>query len=311
MNHRDAERRREKKYLVRDNNDSLVTIYLVVVNYNSAHLIERLIQSCLQDFELFSQFIIVNNSPEDRAVEQLRAEKVSILETGQNLGFGNGCNVGLNWVWERDRKAIVWLINPDTVLEENILEKVNEFFSQYRKISILGTTIYTPDRKIWFAGGKYIPSRGAIVEENLLANLGQKPYVHCDWVSGCSLLVNLEKFSVCPQFDPEYFLYYEDFDFCQRYRQAGHQIAISDRIAIVHYPSSITNRNIGKKIEHSTYSYLLTLQKYAPLPIFLFRFLRLLIYSLILLPIKPKISLGKFAGVARYWQRQGKKFACF
>ncbi|MBP0018470.1 MAG: glycosyltransferase family 2 protein [Cyanobacteria bacterium SBLK] len=279
------------------------TIYLVVVNYYSANLIERLIQSS-QDSNVDFQFVIVNNSPEDREIEKLKSEKILILETGQNLGFGNGCNVGLSWVWERDRKAIIWLINPDTVLEQNTLEQVKQFFAQYRDISILGTAIYTPDREVWFAGGKFIPRRGAIIEENLLENLSSQPYVSCDWVSGCSLLVNLEKFSVCPQFDPEYFLYYEDFDFCQRYRQAGHPIAISDRISIIHHPSSITNRNIGKKLEHSTYSYLLTLKKYAPLPIFLFRFLRLSLYGLVLLPIKPKMSLGKLAGIARYWQRK-------
>lgn len=280
------------------------TIYLVVVNYYSSDLIERLIQSCSQVYDISYQFVIVDNSPEDRKIEQLKSEKVLVLETEENLGFGNGCNVGLNWVWQCDRKAIVWLINPDTVLEKNTLEQVKLFFSQYRDISILGTAIYTPDGKIWFAGGKYIPSRGAIIEENLLENSAQTPYKNCDWVSGCSLLVNLEKFSACPQFDPEYFLYYEDFDFCQRYRQAGHQIAISDRITIIHHPSSITNRNIGKKLEHSTYSYLLTLKKYAPFPIFLFRFLRLFVYGLILLPIKPKMSLGKLVGISHYLKRK-------
>ncbi|MGK7926341.1 MAG: glycosyltransferase family 2 protein [Spirulina sp.] len=282
------------------------TIYLVVVNYYSSDLIERLIQSCSQILGVSSQFVIVNNSPDDRKIEKLESEKVLILEAGENLGFGNGCNVGLNWVWERDREAIVWLINPDTVLPENTLEQVKQFFSQYRDISILGTVVYTPDREIWFAGGKFIPSRGAIVEENLISQSPDRPYIICDWVSGCSLLVNFEKFSVCPQFDPEYFLYYEDFDFCQRYRQEGHQIAISDRIAVIHHPSSITNRNIGKKLEHSTYSYLLTLQKYSPFPIFLVRWLRLFVYGLILLPLKPKMSLGKLTGVAHYLRRKNR-----
>ena len=283
------------------------TIYLVVVNYYSTDLIERLIRSVSQTSDLSYQFVIVNNSPEDGEIEKLSAEKVLVLETSKNLGFGSGCNVGLNWVWERDREAIVWLINPDTVLPENTLEKVKLFFSQYDRISILGTVVYTPDRKTWFAGGKFIPSQGAIIEENLIPPSSPQPYIICDWVSGCSLLINLEKFSDCPQFDPEYFLYYEDFDFCQRYQQAGHQIAISDRIAIVHYPSSITNRNLSKKLEHSTYSYLLTLQKYAPLPIFLLRFLRLFVYGLILFPLKPQTSRGKLTGIVRYLKRKNPK----
>jgi N-acetylglucosaminyl-diphospho-decaprenol L-rhamnosyltransferase len=151
--------------------------------------------------------------------------------------------------------------------------------------------------------GNFIPSRGAIIEENVLVNSSHQLYIICDWVSGCSLLVNLEKFPDLPQFDPQYFLYYEDFDFCQRYQKKGHQIAITDRIAIVHYPSSITNRNIGKKLEHSTYSYLLTLEKYTPFPIFLLRFCRLFIYGLILFPIRPQIGWGKLVGMTRYLRR--------
>ncbi|MEA5469002.1 glycosyltransferase family 2 protein [Spirulina sp. 06S082] len=275
-------------------------IYLVVVNYNSTDLVKRLIKSCLSISNVLYQFVIINNSPEDDTIKTLESEKVFILETEKNIGFGNGCNVGLNWIWKRDRGAIVWLINPDTILPKNTLEQVEPFFSQYSHISILGTVIYTPEEKIWFAGGKFIPSRGAIIEENLIDRASEEPYVICDWISGCSLLINFEKFSICPQFDPQYFLYYEDFDFCQRYRQEEHQIAITDRMAIVHYPSSITNRNIKKKLEHSTYSYLLTLNKYAPLSIFLFRFFRVFIYGLILLPIKPQISLGKLMGISRY-----------
>ncbi len=124
--------------------------------------------------------------------------------------------------------------------------------------------------------------------------------IPCDWVSGCSLLINLRHFSFCPQFDPAYFLYYEDFDFCRRYVSQGHELAITRQLAIIHEPSSITNRNITKKMQHSTYSYLLTLQKYTNPLIFLLRFLRLSLNTLLILPFKPQVAFGKLAGVFSY-----------
>lgn len=136
----------------------------------------------------------------------------------------------------------------------------------------------------------------------------QSDYRVCDWVSGCSLIINLRQFQDCPQFDANYFLYYEDFDFCQRYQQQGHLIAMTAQISITHQVSAVTNRNLRQKFYHSTYSYLLTLEKYTNSLIFYVRLMRLLIYSLILFPFRRAIALGKITGTWHYFQH--KFLAC-
>jgi hypothetical protein len=60
------------------------------------------------------------------------------------------------------------------------------------------------------------------------------------------------------------------------------------------------SRHHGVKLRHSTYSYLLTLERYTNPLIFSLRFLRLLLYSLILLIFKPQIALGKLIGIYSY-----------
>lgn len=173
------------------------------------------------------------------------------------------------------------------------------FFNLYPELSILGTIIYNPENKIWFAGGHFIPENGAILEVDLLTNT-DTDYVNCDWVSGCSLIVNLHNFSECPLFDNAYFLYYEDFDFCKRYTNQGHLIAVTKKIAVIHQPSSITNRNIFKKIRYSTYSYLFTINRYTNKFIFNMRFIQQIFKATIALPIKPKAALGKIYGIFDY-----------
>jgi GT2 family glycosyltransferase len=278
-------------------------IYFLTVNYYSTPLIDRLIRSLPPNPTIPHQLIIVNNSPEDQTLQPLGSNTVWILQAKTNLGFGNACNLGLNWVYAQDPNAIVWIINPDAYLRENTLEKVPDFFKAHPEISILGTPIYTPTGDIWFGGGRFIPERGAILSTDLLSSQPETTCVSCDWVSGCSLLINLLHFPDCPQFDPAYFLYYEDFDFCRRYATVGHQIAITSQLAVVHQPSSITDRNIAKKFKHSTYSYLLTLKRYTNKAIFLQRFLRLTLYALILLVLKPQTAFGKLAGVSSYLGR--------
>jgi len=277
-------------------------IYLLIVNYYSTDLIIRLIHSFPSSQIISHQIVIVNNSSNDQALQELKDDRILILEAKANLGFGKACNLGLNWIYAQDPNAIAWIINPDTYLPENTLEKVPGLFEAY-PVSILGTLIYTPTGEVWFAGGQFIPNQGAILSTNLLDSHSEATCVSCDWVSGCSLLINLQHFPECPQFDPAYFLYYEDFDFCRRYATMGHQIAITNQLSIVHQPSSIADRNIVKKFQHSTYSYLLTLERYTKKEVFLWRFLRLTLHALILLVIKPQTAFGKLAGVLSYLGR--------
>lgn len=125
-----------------------------------------------------------------------------------------------------------------------------------------------------------------------------------DWVTGCSILINFKNFKSCPEFDQDYFLYYEDFDFCRRYAKQGHKIAITQKISVVHKPSSITNKNPDLKLEHSIYSYLLSLEKHTSRLVLIYRLIRITITALISLPINHKIGGIKLKAIWKYSQNQ-------
>jgi N-acetylglucosaminyl-diphospho-decaprenol L-rhamnosyltransferase len=292
-------------YFTNANGDysELRVIYLLIVNYHSTDLIRNLINSINNNFQKY-QVIVINNSAEDQTIDLLKSELVTVVHNQENLGFGQGCNLGLELIYQRDQNAIVWIINPDAYFQGIDFELLESFFDHYPEISILGTIIYDPDQKIWFGGGIFDDKSGKIKDINLFTKNQNLPYIECDWVSGCSMIINLKKFAQCPQFDPAYFLYYEDFDFCQRYLKTNHKIAITNQFRIVHQPSSITNRNLTHKIYHSTYSYLLTLEKYTNFPVFMLKLSKLLINTLILMFYKPSIALGKIKGISDYFSKR-------
>jgi GT2 family glycosyltransferase len=275
-------------------------IYWITVNYYSTHHIERLIQSILSQSQINYQLIIVNNSPDDLSIYQFKSDRILILNAPKNLGFGEGCNMGLNWVYQQDKKAIIWLINPDAYLTENTALNAIECFQQNPTLSVLGTLVKEPDGKIWLGGGIFDPKTGDILPQAYHNSLQKNTLISIDWVSGCSLLVNLTQFKKCPQFDSDYFLYYEDFDFCLRYRQQGHLLAITPNITVYHYPSSITDQYPSLKLEHRIFSYLLSLKKYARSSAFYYRFFRIISVSLTALLISPATGLHKLKGVIRY-----------
>ncbi|NMF61481.1 glycosyltransferase [Brasilonema octagenarum] len=277
-------------------------IYFLVVNYYSTNLITKLISS-LPSYDSYDyKVVIVNNSPDDNSIYNLKNESVVIFNAESNLGFGGGCNFGLKWIYTQDSQGIVWIINPDAYFVENTIEKVPLFFETHPNISLLGTIDHTTTGEVWFAGGRFILSTGAIVTQDLLTNT-DTDYVVCDWITGCSLIVNLRNFDDCPQFDPAYFLYYEDFDFCRRYANQGHLIAVTKQFGVIHQPSSITNRYVFRKIKNSTYGYLLSLDRYTNQWIVKIRLLRLISHALVLMFVKPQVAFGKFAGMLMYWRR--------
>lgn len=278
-------------------------IYLVTVNYYCAEAIAQLIQSIQANYGGDYTFIIVNNSADDAAVHHLKTDNIIIIESGENLGYGRGCNLGLNWIYAKDRGAIVWIINPDAYATADAIACAKLFFSNYPEVSILGTIVCLPTGKIWFSGGQFSAKNGKIIASALPISEPEKPYAHTQWVTGCSLLINLKKFGNCPQFDPDYFLYYEDCDFCMRYGKLGHIIAITKQIKVIHQPSSITNKNINLKIQHTIYSYLLTLEKHASQLVLLYRLVRITLSALSPLPFQRKIATSEIKGVLKYCER--------
>ena len=286
------------------------SLYFLTVNYNSSQLISRLIKSIRNNDTGEYTILIINNSPEDTELNKLNNKHSEIMEAKQNLGFGNACNLGLNWVYERDPLAVVWLINPDAYFksgcsnrEKSITKDAIAFFTKHPQISILGTAVYDASGEITSAGGTFTPKTAALsIIDSFPANF--QDYIETDWVSGCSLLINLTNFKQCPQFDPCYFLYYEDLDFCLRCGRQGHKIAVTQQLNIIHDTSSISDRNIFQKYQHITYSYLIHIEKYGSLAIFVLTNIRMLSNTIRLIISKPDIGRGKLVGLYNYWRRR-------
>ena len=284
---------------------SLVSqIYFLTVNYNSTDLIKRLLNSIAINTKYTYHIVIVNNSVGDKDICSLKTEATTILEPEENLGFGRACNLGIQWIVERDSNAIVWLINPDAYFAENSsdsIERAIAFFNKHPNISILGTTVYDSAGETISAGGKFAPGSAALeVIDSFPIDL-EEDYIATDWVSGCSLLINLANFTQPPQFDPRYFLYYEDLDFCIRYGQQGHKIAVTNLLKVSHDTSTISDRNLLQKYRHITKSYLIHVEKHGSSITFTLTNLRMLLNTVRLLILKPQQGRGKAIGIYDYW----------
>lgn len=240
-------------------------LYFVTVNYHSQALVAELIATLATDITRAYQVVVVNNSPTApyQPAPDLASPSgpIHIIEAGENLGFGRACNLGLSHIWQQDPSAVVWLINPDAQIDPQGDRPPLAALATEPDIAILGTQIRDDVGALWFGSGHFNPWTGALGHG---PPPGSNSGLTCPtaWVTGCSLILNLAAFDQCPEFDPAYFLYGEDAEFCLRYRRQGYRVAVTAQVLVTHRASSIIGRNRQAMYTYYTWGRLRVLRQH-------------------------------------------------
>ncbi len=281
-------------------------LFFITVNYYSTNLIVELVDSLSKNVNCDYKLIIVNNSPEDDSIHQLKSDRIMTINAEQNLGFGSGCNIAIQYIYSLDKKAKIWLINPDATLDKDAADYVLKCFTNHPSVAILGTKIRDDQDKIWFSSGKFNPETGYLKHETIAnqqeATNSEVLITGSRWVCGCSLIINLANFDHCPLFDPQYFLYNEDVDLCERYYQKKYQIAITNSILVNHKVSAIIGKNKTSMFDNYTYSRLYLLSKHANILALITYLIYLPIIILLTIFTNYDIAVGRWQGLKKFIQ---------
>src|SRR5262245_25122667 len=119
-------------------------ISVVVVNYNTGHLLDQMftaLESAGRGFRL--QVIVIDNASRDRSVEILRGQfpYVELIENRTNVGFGRANNQALPLV----RGRYVLLLNTDAIVSSDTLQRTVEFMDGHPRCGVLGVKLVGPD----------------------------------------------------------------------------------------------------------------------------------------------------------------------
>ncbi len=209
-------------------------VSIILVNYNGMNYLESCINSIQQQSYLNYEIIIVDNASQDKSIEFIKCKfpKVKLIELTNNEGFGVGCNIGIEDALVRGFKYFL-LVNTDTILENNLLELLMKKANQN---TVLTPQIYCTDKEnnsienvkknstvSWYTGGK-IDFKTALVNQNIFALVeeGEKSeFNDINFISGCCMLIPARVVNRVGLFDENYFMYYEDVDYCMRIIEQG------------------------------------------------------------------------------------------
>ncbi len=171
---------------------------------------------------------------------------IIFIQTGKNLGFSGGNNVGIRYALKKDDFKYIWLLNNDTVVEKNTLTNlVNCANSKDDSYGMFGTTLlyYDEPELVQALGGKF----------NQLFATGKHKYANqefekvrlsndiqdFDYIIGASLLLTNKFIKEVGLLSEDYFIYYEEIDLALRGKKKGFKMHIC-LDSIVYHKESVT-----------------------------------------------------------------------
>lgn len=220
-------------------------VTVVVVNYNTGHLLERFFAALdAARGELNLQVIVVDNASRDNSVDILRLQypPTELVVNAINVGFGRANNQAIPKV----RGRYLLLLNTDAFMSPDTLQKTVHFMDANTCCGVLGVKLVGQDGSLQ-PSCRYFPTPWNV----FLASTGlSRLFPHtrlvddmswdhasvreCDWVPGCYYLVRREVIERVGLFDSRYFLYYEEVDHCRAVRRAGWSVIYYPFTRVLH-----------------------------------------------------------------------------
>jgi GT2 family glycosyltransferase len=246
--------------IMREKTEAIMPLLsIIIINYKSAQLVCNCVrsiyaQNCAINFEI----IVVDNYSQDGSKEKicLLFPQIIWIEMGYNAGFARANNEGI----KKSNGDVVLLLNADTIIEHNAIEKcLNNFYSS--EYIACGVQLLNADGTPQISGNyamkgglNYLlplPFIGPILKSFAKIFGVKKPnvpdatgVVEVDWINGAFLMVKKKPIAKAGLLDEDFFLYAEEAEWCSRLRKTG-KLCIYGDINVIHLQGETSNETFN------------------------------------------------------------------
>ncbi len=210
---------------------------VVILNYKVKKEVLGCLKSLLDSSYKNLQIILVDNNSDDRIEEEVKKYKeVEFIQSGENLGYTGGNNIGMKKLLE-DGCEYIFVLNPDTQITKGCIFELVDAMEEDKEIGVCGPKILFDDREtIWFAGGKFdtdnVLGSHIGVDEKDLGQYNEDR--ECDYISGAAFFIRASVLKRVGLYDERFFLYYEDSDLCYRIKKVEKKIMYISSATVYH-----------------------------------------------------------------------------
>nr|HDN01127.1 glycosyltransferase family 2 protein [Deltaproteobacteria bacterium] len=254
---------------------------VIIVNYNCYEALN----SCLSGLEKWepakiNAIYVVDNSQRPRPNDMVRRfPGVTWLANSKNVGFASAVNRAL----AKATAPYVCLLNPDAVIAGPLWGPLEEWLKKNTYVGILGPKILDADGSIQgsarafpslatvFFGRTSLISRlwpdNPFTRKNILSSPSLGEPISVDWVSGACMIVKRSAIEDVGTMDPRFFLYWEDCDWCTRFRFAGWKVIYHPGVGpVIHHVGQASKNARWLALYHFHRSAVLLYWKYDRTP---------------------------------------------
>lgn len=266
-------------------------VSIITLNYNQVALTCQLLESLRSITYPNVEIIVVDNASVDNPTDTIQEcfPEVQLICNKENLGFAGGNNVGI----KAAKGEYILMLNNDTEVMSDFLEPLVSTMEQNPNIGVCSPKIrfYYTKNYLQYAGSTAVnPYRVASyaigyqeADKGQFDSSGGRTHL----AHGAAMLVSGKAIEFAGLMEEEFFLYYEELDWCERIKRAGFEIHFVPQSLVFHKESMTVGKHSPLQLYYKTRNRLLFARRN-------FRYFKLFIALAYLLVLVAPVRLGKF-----------------
>lgn len=222
------------------------SIFTVILAWNQLQETLACLDSLSQTRYPNVHFLLVDNGSTDGTAKVVARDypEVYVLRVKKNVGIAGGYNLGMEYALEHGAEYVM-VMNNDTIVDPDMINHLVRAFEIYPSAGITIPKIYNyygkPNR-LWCVGAKWhrFPPRVKFAHADAPDGPQFNNIRSLEFAPSCCLLISREALKEIGLFDPNYYFYYDDWDFSARFRALGYKILFIPEAHLWHKVSAST-----------------------------------------------------------------------
>lgn len=197
--------------------------------------------------DLDAEIIVVDNNSSDGSCAMVMElfPNVKLIENKENFGFSRGNNIGVKIA----KGEYICILNPDTVVPEDVFIRLLDFADTKINLGILGCQLIDGSGQFLPESKRNIPT--PLISLNKILSRGVSYYSDLDTFGigkvdilvGAFMLIKTSLYISVDGFDEDYFMYGEDIDLSYRILKKGYTNYYNGEVSVIHFKGESTNRD--------------------------------------------------------------------
>lgn len=225
-----------------------IELSVIIVNYNGLKYLKDCFDSLYAKLENISfEIIVVDNNSTDESCAYIKENypNVFLIESKENLGFGQGNNLGV----KNAKGETILLINNDTIVLDDLQPAIELLLSD-PNFGIVAINMLSTNRE-YIPAASLFPTPLRLLrisflkdrrKEFVTGNFDSNKVYETDWVTGAFMLIRKSDYEKVKGFDSDYFMYVEDVDLCKKIADLGKKRIFMPSLNYIHFVGFNTTR---------------------------------------------------------------------